>query len=208
VIASTTPVIAQPTPVASSDPAASSTSYTAKGEADFKAGNYAAAIQAWKHALVDDQQNPVLMMMLGQAFFATGKFEEAAAGTQMAMQQLPKEQWGVVVGNYKELYGNAQDYTDQLRALEKAVKEKPDNPMTRFLLGYHYAYLGFPKESVDQLDKGLKIMPQDEGAKQLREVMRAKLPKPVAPPAAAPATPETPSALDARVQRATLRLAA
>jgi tetratricopeptide (TPR) repeat protein len=124
---------------------------------------------------------------------ATGKFEEAAGATQMAMQMLPKEQWGVVVSNYKDLYGNVQDYTDQLRALERAVKDKPDNPPLRFLLGYHYAYLGFAKEAVDQLDRGLKLMPQDEGAKQLRDVMRAKLPKPDAP-AAAPPMPEAPSA--------------
>jgi hypothetical protein len=83
------------------------------------------------------------------------------------------------------------------------VKDKPDNPMLRFLLGYHYAYLGFPKESIDQLDRGLKIMPQDEGAKQLREEMRSKLPKPTAPapPAAAPPGPEIPSAF--RIPRAT-----
>jgi thioredoxin-like negative regulator of GroEL len=168
--------------------------YTAQGEADFKAGNYEGAANAWKHALVDDPQNPVLGLMLAQAMFATGKFEEAAGATQMSMQMLPKEQWGVVVNNYKELYGNAQDYTNQLRALENGVKEKPDNPLLRFLLGYHYAYLGFSKEAVDQLDRGLKIMPRDEGAKQLREVMRAKLPKPEAPPAPTPPAPGPPAA--------------
>ena len=104
-----------------------------------------------------------------------------------------KDKWGVVVGNYKDLYGNVQDDTDQLRALEKAVKDKPDNPALRFLAGFHYAYLGFPKEAVDQLDKVLKVQPQDEMAKALRDELRAKLPKPIAPPAAPP-TPPAPSA--------------
>ncbi len=69
-----------------------------------------------------------------------------------------------------------------MRSLEKAVKAKPNEPALRFLAGFQYAYLGFPKESVDQLDKGLKIAPRDEMAKKLREIMVAKLPKPVEPP--------------------------
>src|SRR5207253_6961579 len=105
--------------------------------------------------------------------------------------------------NHKDLYGNVQDYTTQLRALETAIKDKPDNPALRFLAGYHYAYLGFPKESVDQLDKVLKIEPRDEMAKALRDEMRSKLPQPIAPqaqpslpPAAQPGPPlpEGPSA--------------
>jgi tetratricopeptide (TPR) repeat protein len=138
-------------------------------------------------------------MMLGQALFASGKLDEAAGATQMAMQLLPKDQWGTVVSNAKELYGDYQDYTRQLRSLEGAVKDKPDNPAQRFLLGFHYAYLGFPKESIAQLDKGLKIAPQDQGAKFLRDEMRAKLPNPVATPVAnpvanpaAPLIPESP----------------
>src|SRR5258708_23752100 len=133
-------------------------------------------------------------MMLSQALFATGKFEEAAGATQAAMHALPKDKWGVVVSNYKELYGNLQDYTDQLRSLEKAIKDKPDSPALRFLAGFHYAYLGFPKEAVDQLNRGLKLEPRDETAKQLRDAMQAKLPKPIEP-RAEPPTPISPGTL-------------
>ena len=120
-------------------------------------------------------------MMLGQALFATGKFQEAAGATQMAMHVIPKETWGVVAGNYQELYGNAQYYTTQLRALERPVGEKPDDPAQRFLLGFHYAHLGYAQQAVDQLDKGLKVAPQDEMAKLLRDELQAKLPKPATP---------------------------
>lgn len=156
-------------------------SFADKGEQAFKAGDYPVAVYSWQHAVVDDGQNPVLTMMLAQALFATGKFDAAAGATQAAMQQLPKDQWGVVAGNYKELYGNTQDYTTQLRALEKSVKEKPDDPATRFLLGFHYAYLGYPHNSVEQLDKVLKVAPADEMAKQLREEMKGKLPTAAVP---------------------------
>ena len=157
--------------------------FAEKGENDFRARDYKAAVYDWKHAALDDPTNGVLVMMLSQAFFATGQFNEAAGAVQHGMQLLPKQEWGVVVKNYKELYGNVQDFTDQLRALEKAVKEKPNDPALRFLAGFQYAYLGYPKEAVDQLDKGLKLAPRDEMAKKLRDEMAAKLPKAVEAPA-------------------------
>jgi len=134
----------------------------------------------------------VVTMMLAQALFATGNFNEAAGATEAAMQHLPKEQWGVVVGNYKELYGNPQDYTDQLRALEKGVGEKPNDPAQRFLLGYHYAYLGYAQQALDQLEKAVKLEPRDEAAKRLRDEMKSKV-APASEPAA-PAGPPTPNA--------------
>jgi tetratricopeptide (TPR) repeat protein len=169
---------------------AANSGFADKGEIAFRAGDYKGAVYDWRHAVIDDPQNPLLLMLLGQALFATGHFDEAAGATQAAMQMLPKEHWGVVVKNFRELYGNAADYTTQIRALEKAETEKPDNPATRFLAGFHYAYLGYPKEAIDQLDKGLKFAPQDEMSKQLREEMQAKLPKPAAPAAASPALPD------------------
>lgn len=153
-------------------------SYADNGEAAFKSGDFKGAEYALRHAVVDDPKNPVLVMMLSQALFATGKYDESAGAAQNAMQQLVKEQWGVVVTNYKDLYTSNQSYTDQLRALEKAVQDKPDSPALHFLLGFQYGYLGYPQNAVDQLNKTIKLAPRDEMAKQLLEEMQAKLPKP------------------------------
>ena len=112
--------------------------------------------------------------MLAQALFATGKNDEAAGAVQQAMMMLPDDQWGVVVSNYTELYPKVGDYTNQLRALEKAVKEKPDSPALRFLVGYHYGYLGYPADAVKQLAKAKALAPQDEMAKRLFDVFAAK----------------------------------
>jgi hypothetical protein len=79
---------------------------------------------------------------LAQALFAAGQYEEAAGATQAGMQMLPEEKWGVVIRGYQELYGDMQDYTNQIRALEKARTEKPDSPALRFLLGFQFGYLG------------------------------------------------------------------
>jgi len=166
----------------------SAAEFAERGETAFKEGAYKTASYEFRHAAVDDPHNPLLTMLLGQALFANGEFDEAAGATQSAMRQLPKTDWGIVVTHYKEIYGNSQDYTTHLRALEKAIKEKPGDPALRFLAGFHYAYLGFHSQAIDQLERGIKLAPQDEMAKQLRDEMRAKSSKPPPlPPAPSPA---------------------
>ena len=151
--------------------------FGASGEAEFKAGNYDKAVKMWRHAVLDDPKNGVLVMMLGQGLFASGKFDEAAGATQQGMLLLKEEDWGVVVTNYRELYAKIGDYTTQLRVLEKARKDKPEDPALRFLLGFHYGYLGFPNEATRELDKAITLAPQDELAGRLKEVLDAKLKK-------------------------------
>jgi Tfp pilus assembly protein PilF len=158
--------------------------YVAQGDADFKAGDYAGAARDWQHALVDDPNNAGIMLLLGQALFATGKYDEAAGVLQAGMAALPQDKWGTVVSNYTDLYPSNTAYTNQLRALEAAAEKEPNSPALRFLLGYHYGYLGYPKQAITQLDKTLQLAPQDTLARQLRDVMNAK-----ANPAAAPTAP-------------------
>ena len=151
--------------------------FGAAGEAEFKSGNYDKAVKSWRHAVLDDPKNGVLVMMLGQGLFASGKFDEAAGATQQGMLLLKEADWGVVITNYRELYTKIGDYTTQLRVLEKARKDKPDDPALRFLLGFHYAYLGFPNEATRELEKAIALAPQDELASRLKDVLDAKLKK-------------------------------
>jgi len=120
------------------------------GETAFRSGDYLGAIEDWKSALADGSRNPVLVMLLGQAYFAAGNYRESAVTTQAAMHALPQDRWGVVVSNREELYGNPRSYIFQLEQLESAVNENPKDAAQRFLLAYHYAYLGCrynPQES-------------------------------------------------------------
>lgn len=153
-----------------------------KGELRFRSRDYRSAAYYWKHASAGDPQNGVLKMMRAQALLANGQFNAAATATRDAMQLLPESQWGVVVTNRRELYGEPRDYLDQLLALDKAAKANPADPALRFLAGFHYAYLGYPKAAVDNFDKGLKLSPQDELALKLRNDMQARL-TPAPPPA-------------------------
>lgn len=175
----------------------SSLVFAERGETDFRNGDYKSAVYSWKHALVDDPENGVLVMMLAQGLLATGEFPQSAGAVQQGLQMLPQEKWGVVIENFRELYGQRADYTTHIRALEKAIREKPDDPALRFLAGYHYLYLGYPKQAMDQLDKGLKSAPRDQVAKKLRAYAEARQKEAEAkgqPAAATPATPATPAA--------------
>jgi regulator of sirC expression with transglutaminase-like and TPR domain len=90
------------------------------------------------------------------------------------MGVLSKEHWGSVVSNYHELYGNHQDYTRQLRSLEKAIVAKPHDPALRFLAGFHFGYLGFLPQSIEQLEFAVQNEPRDEIAKQLLDEMKSR----------------------------------
>jgi tetratricopeptide (TPR) repeat protein len=164
--------------------------FAGQGELDFKAGRYSAAVKNWQHALVDEPLNGGIVLMLSQALFQTGKFDEAAGAAQAALRMLPPDKWGVVVANYKELYGTIQDYTNQIKVLEKARDAKPDDPAIHFLLGYHFGFLGFPKHAVKELEKVNALEPKDEVAVKLRDRFKAKLDD------AGPAKPPAPAATD------------
>ena len=136
--------------------------------------------------------NGGVVLLMAQAMFDLGKFEEAAGAMQMAMQMLPETQWGNVVKNYTQLYGSIGDYKNHLEALEKARDTAPENPALRFLLGYHYGYLGYPKQAVRELDKALDLVPQDLATQKLRDTfaVAAGLPARVH----APQLPQDPNA--------------
>lgn len=174
----------QPASSVTSDPAKSVKldEFAERGKAAFKSGDYEKAIYALRHAVVDNPQHPEVVLLLGQALFAAGKFDESAGAVQAAMHQLPKESWGFIVEHFQDFYGDAREYTRQLRVLEKAIVSKSDSPALRFLAGYHYGYLGFVKQSIEQLDKAVQIESRDEIAKQLRDEMTNKLVKPDPPP--------------------------
>ena len=87
------------------------------------------------------------------------------------------------VQNYTQLYGTNSDYTNQLKALEAARTRDPKDPALRFLLGFHYGYLGYPKEAVRELGKAVELERRDPAARKLHDIFAAKIgASPVGPP--------------------------
>jgi hypothetical protein len=159
-------------PLDTDEPHPAAADFATMGDQAFQEGRYDDAIHDWQHSLVDDPQNGGLLLLLGQAFFAKGDYDQAAGAVEQGMQVLPQDKWGTVIEHYPELYPDNAAYTSQLRALEAARKEKPDMPALRFLLGYQYAYLGHPNEAVRELDKAMELNSQDQLASQLRDLAK------------------------------------
>jgi tetratricopeptide (TPR) repeat protein len=155
-----------PAPPPEGDPESAS-EFSRRAETAFFLADYPRAIHEWRHAVIDDPKNPKLLLFLSQALFAAGRYDEAAGAAQAGLRKLPKDQWGSVVAGYKDLYGRPEDYTAQLRALEAAIKEQPRAPALRFLAGYHYSFLGFRKQAVDQLNIVVKDSSRDDIARDL-----------------------------------------
>ncbi len=169
--ADATDVVAQaPLDQPATDAVVATGEFVGLGEEAFRAGQYQEALRHWQHAMVDDPNNGAVVLLMGQAMFALGQYEAAANTVQMAMQILPEAEWGNVVKNYTQLYGNIEDYTNQVRAAEKARDSQPDDGAIRFLLGYHFGYLNYPKQAVRELDKALDVEPRDVGSQKLRDL--------------------------------------
>jgi tetratricopeptide (TPR) repeat protein len=157
--------------------------FAALGEAAFRNGDYDAAVRQWQHALVDNPQNTTLALLMGQALFAQGKYEDAAGVIQAALAMMPTEQWNTVVAHAGELYGDPATFGSQIAALEAAAAKTPA-PAAQFLLGYYHGYLGDPARAVKDLEQGIALQPQDQMMQKLRDVMQG-----LATAAVRPATP-------------------
>jgi hypothetical protein len=79
-----------------------------------------------------------------------------------------------------------------LKALEKARDAKPDDAALRFLLGYHFGYLGYPKQATRELDKALDLQPKDLGSQKLRDIFAVQAGLPSRPHTATEQTPQAP----------------
>jgi tetratricopeptide (TPR) repeat protein len=172
---------------------ASAADFAREGEVAFRSKDYKQAVREWRHALLDDPQNGTLLLMMSQALFQMGEYNESAGALQAGLKMLPRDKWHVVVGNYKELYSDVQEYVDQLKALEKSVKDKPKDPALRLLVGYHYLYLGYPNEALRELKVGEESAKSDQAMKQLIKVAEEEIQKKSGespPPAETPKKPD------------------
>lgn len=149
--------------------------YATQGEEDFRAGRYTAAVTDFRHSLIEDPNDPMVMLLLAQAYFADGQYAEAAGATELAMSRLPQDQWGAVVQNYTQVYGNPYDYNSELLALEMARTKSPDDPAIRFLLGFHYGYLKYPTQAVRELSKSIAYQPNDAASRKLHDIFASQI---------------------------------
>jgi thioredoxin-like negative regulator of GroEL len=148
-----------------------------RAERAFRAGRYDQAVRMANHAAVEMRDNEKVFLLLAQALFAVGDYGAAAGALHQGMASSDSDTWGSVVRDFRRFYGNAADYTDQLRRLEKFVQKNPDAAHGRFLLGYHYGYLGYPTEARRELAEAVRLEERDELAGELLAQFGGELPQ-------------------------------
>jgi tetratricopeptide (TPR) repeat protein len=110
-----------------------------------------------------DPNDTALHEFRSLVLFAQGKYRDAAAGAYAVLSVGPGWTWDTV----RDLYPEPELYTRQLRLLEQYVRANPKASDGLFLLAYHYLVLDHVPNAVKELEKFVKLVPQDKLAPQL-----------------------------------------
>ena len=100
--------------------------------------------------------------------FARGDYGAAAGAVYSVLSAGPGWDWPTLRG----LYADPETYTRQLRALEKAQKDNPEDPPVPFLLAYHYLTLGATDAAVKELEVVGRLSPKDELSANLLKMLK------------------------------------
>jgi hypothetical protein len=84
------------------------------------------------------------------------------------------------------LYGNADDYTAQLRKLEQFCQANPKDPSAHFVLAYQYLAIGSKDDAVGALKVVVRNQPKDVTAKRMLDALSPAAVAQAPPSAAAP----------------------
>jgi len=133
------------------------------GMATFYDGQYADALTNFDEALRLLPGDPVLHEMRALALFAVGQFQPAAAVLNSLLASVPGMDWTTLVS----LYGDLDDYTTQLRALESHVNANLNDAGAAFVLAYHYLVMGHNEQAIEMLGRVVRLQPRDSTAQRL-----------------------------------------
>ncbi len=129
----------------------------------FQQADYANALAKVNEAIKQDNKDPVMHEFRALCLFALGDYQQAAAALNSLLASAPGMDWTTVSG----LYGDADDYSKQLRRLEDFCRDNKEDAAGRFVLAYHYLVLGHSDQAVDLLQRVVELQPQDKTAQRM-----------------------------------------
>jgi len=118
----------------------------------FRSRRYREAMRLAKHAIIEDDRDGKLYLLLSQTQFAVGEYEAAAESLRHGLLLTNPTDWGHIAGNRRRFYVNG-DYERQLKGLTVFVNEHPDATNARFLRGYHSVFAGQEDVAKEDLRK-------------------------------------------------------
>ena len=129
----------------------------------FKSNDYAKALSQVDQAIKLEPNDTALHEFRSLVLFAERKYRDAAAGAYAVLSVGPGWTWETL----RNLYPDPETYTRQLRVLEQYVRAHPKSTDGLFLLAYHYLVLNHVPSAEKELEKFVKLVPQDKLAPQL-----------------------------------------
>ncbi len=139
-----------------------SAAFQAAREAFFN-GDYTTALAQIDLAVAKNPNDPALHEFRGLTLFALQRYPEAAAAVYAVLSVGPGMNWP----SMSQLYPSVETYTPQLRALEAAVRQNPQDPNVRFLLAYHYMATGHADAARTQFQKASVLSSNDAVSRQM-----------------------------------------
>jgi tetratricopeptide (TPR) repeat protein len=124
----------------------------------FKAGDYPRALDLADQVLKQTPNAPVVHEFRALCLFALKRYDEAAAVAYAVLSAGPGWNWSTLVG----LYADVDTYTNQLRALEAAVRTTPTSSSLQFLLAYQYLVQGHEDAAAARFEKVAQLQPGDQ----------------------------------------------
>ncbi|MBI1945641.1 MAG: tetratricopeptide repeat protein [Deltaproteobacteria bacterium] len=153
----------------------------------FGGADVAGAVEAYKRAVILDNDNAQYRNYLAAALLWAGRIDEAIYNLEQAHSLVPSEPKFVV--NLGYAYHRAGDETRAMLYYTRALMLDPRNLRGRLFLGYALELMGYRVEAVTELKKVLVQDPANEGAKHaLRRLGVVVVPIPTGgtPPAPGP----------------------
>ena len=141
------------------------------GDALAKAGRYAEAVQAYRHASVDFPTDARLPLKAARALTAAGEYDAAAGAAQAGLGMLPPERWLEAVRGTALDLPSAVEAQAVLARLTAAADAPAAGPGTKFLSGLLAAGRGDARAAAD-LSAAAAASPQDQVAKRLAELVK------------------------------------
>ena len=132
----------------------SSNEFLESGKASFLAGDYVNAQRQANHAVVEMPQNAKAHELMLLSTFAQGEFQDAAAAAHAVAELGQVPDWPTLYSYYKD----RDKYVQQLNKLQQFVKEHPDMPEGRFLLGFNYQMIGEKNQAEKQFAQYLQLV--------------------------------------------------
>jgi tetratricopeptide (TPR) repeat protein len=160
--------------------------------AAFKAAQYEEAQRLVEHALIDEPDNPYLLLYASQVHFANGNYQRAAIEVEAAINTLPQNEWDAIIRDFENLYGR-NDYVVQMSRLERYCFENPTDVYAITLRGFHFGCLGHPVTARRDFEKAIAIDPGNSLAQKLLNSLgqaNPVVPNPEGPSSTKPLAPQ------------------